>query len=106
MNCQKDQKWVVTLSAFLLLPLSGLPQPCCKIPRLKQGMHQKSLFVQESNGDGPVTILVVGFVACTPAGSKKKKKKLEEITGFVCLKKSKVLGNGMLPFSPNMFTSR
>lgn len=71
MNCQKDQKWVVTLSAFLLLPLSGLPQSCYKVSLLEQEIHQKKKSVcSRVKWDGPVALLV-GFAAWAPGGLKR-----------------------------------
>lgn len=63
MTCQRDQKWVLTLSASPPSPLSGLPPPCCKIPLLEQGVPQKGLPVQGSGGDTRAAVPVVALIS-------------------------------------------
>lgn len=43
----------MTLSARPPLPLSGLPQPCCKMSLPEHGGHRKGLSVPGSGGDQP-----------------------------------------------------
>lgn len=101
MNCQKDQKWVVTLSAFPPLPLSGLPQPYCKISSRAENALE-SLFKSQV-GTGHQLFLLQFFLHRLWVVWRKE---LEGIIDFMISPNvSTVLGNEILPFSQNMFTS-
>lgn len=86
MNCQKDQKWVATLSAHLPLPLSGLPQPCWKIYLPEQRLHHKVCLFQGPIGDPPAATAAGSW---PPALQVAPWKELEEKLDFAPLHKTR-----------------